>query len=388
MHASKHRTLWAWAMVLGGLGACQEIAGIEDRVLKPSAFAEGGDGGGGEPNVIPATAQCQRYCSDVMSACTAENAVYTDERLCLGVCAQLDPGDPLEPAGNTVACRARQAVIAKAEPDDHCRAAGPGGDGVCGTDCEAYCELYAELCPDHSEYTKLADCVKACGGLTDLPRYDVDKDHGGDSVECRLVHVSSASVDPAIHCPHAPVRPTQPWCTGKADESPTCDEYCNIALAACDGELAQYESREQCLAVCGAFELGSNDDQLTNTVACRRYHSFSSTLAAAQHCPHAGPTGDGHCGDISKVADGHTGNCESYCTLLAHACPSEFDASMGNAEQCMESCILLDEAEPESKYTVAKAKDSRALQCRVLHAARSYVDPTACASAIGGDPCN
>src|SRR5688500_18287338 len=141
MPVFKDRALWPLTLVLAGLGACQSIAGIEDRVLNPAAFGEGGDGSGGEPNVNPATPQCQRYCSDVMSACTAENAVYVDEALCLGVCAQLEPGDPLEPVGNTVACRARQAAIAKAEPAEHCRAAGPGGDGVCGSDCEAYCEL-------------------------------------------------------------------------------------------------------------------------------------------------------------------------------------------------------------------------------------------------------
>jgi hypothetical protein len=390
MKTAKHNGFWPVTLgVVLALGACQTIAGIEERTLDPSAFADGGsDGEGGGPGDPPEdSAQCKKYCTDVMSACEGKNAVYTTEALCLGVCRNLDPGDPLEPVGNTVACRAHQASIAKAEPDENCRSAGPGGDGQCGSDCQAYCGLFAKVCPESNDYPTVAACEAACAGLTDQRRFDVIADHEDDSIECRLVHVSSATVEPTGHCAHAPVRPTEPWCTGKPEASPTCEEYCNIALVACEDDLAQYESREQCLDVCGALELGRNDDQTTNTVACRRYHAFSSTLAAAQHCPHSGPSGDGHCGDTSKVADGHTGNCESYCTLVAAACPNEFDATLVDAEQCMATCITLDEAEPESKYSVAKAKDSTALSCRILHAARAFADATACTAAVGGDPC-
>jgi len=102
---------------------------------------------------------------------------------------------------------------------------------------------------------------------------------------------------------------------------------------------------------------------------------------------HSGPAGDGHCGDTSKIDAGHTGNCESYCTLLAAACPAQFAAEMGDAEQCMATCIGIDEADPESKYTIAKAKLSTGLSCRILYSARALADDTACTAAVGGDPC-
>ncbi len=366
------RKLVAGALLAFALGACQSIAGIEDRVLDPEA----GAGGKGD------SALCKTYCATVMANCTGKNAVYSTEPMCLGVCKLLEPGDVLEPVGNTVVCRENQAELAELEPAEHCKAAGPGGGGVCGSDCDAYCDLFPKACPSDDKYKSKAGCLKACRGLTDLDRYDLVKDHEGDTIECRLVHVSSATINPKDHCSHAPIPPTEPWCTGKADEEPSCDEYCNIQLASCDDELLQYESPEQCRDVCEALDRGVNSDQLDNTVACRRYHSFTSTLPAGEsHCYHSGPTGDGHCGDIV------TGNCDSYCQLVASACPDELAESIGDTKACLAQCAELPEHERDSLYTIDSAKESTGLHCRVLHATRAFADKSACAAAVGGDPC-
>jgi hypothetical protein len=367
-----------------GLGACQAIAGIEDRKLDPNAAAAQAN-----------SKVCQDYCTTVMANCTGGNAVYTTQDLCLGVCALLDPGDPNEPTDvpNSIACRKHQADLARLEPADNCIAAGPGGNGVCGTDCDAYCQIYPKACKADYEYTTTDQCLQACSGLIEQPdRFDVIKDHEGDTIECRLVHTSSATVDPTTHCPHATIRPAQPWCTGKPTDPPTCEEYCKIELAACTDDLTQYESQQQCMDVCGAFQtagdIGTNEDETGNTIGCRRYHSFNATLDATTHCSHSGPSGDGHCGDHGTVADGHTGNCESYCTLLAAACADEFQSTFGSADKCMSECVKLPEAAPDSGYTLAKAKTSSGLQCRILHAVEAFESKTACTSAIGGDVCN
>ena len=53
----------------------------------------------------------------------------------------------------------------------------PGGDlrsdpcadgcqGMCGDDCESYCNLLEQACPD--EYASVADCESSCAGLTDV----------------------------------------------------------------------------------------------------------------------------------------------------------------------------------------------------------------------------
>jgi hypothetical protein len=360
------------------LGACQAVAGIEDRKL--------------DPKLAPRqdSQQCTDYCAVVMSACKGEDAVYATLGQCLGVCALLDPGDPEEPRGNTVACRAGQADNAVAEPKGYCRSAGPGGNGECGTDCEAYCTVFPQVCTDNYEYTSTAQCLTACNALTDQDRYIIDDkhDHKGDTVECRLVHMASATVDPTTHCPHAPLRPTAPWCIGPEDEPPTCDQYCDIELAACTGDNAQYESPEQCQAVCAALPPGVNPDTTANTMACRRYHSFNAVTNPAMHCLHSGPTGDGgHCGDTRKPSDGSTSICESYCGLVEHACPTEFKSELGDAAGCMAACVELDGAAPESHYRVKGAEERKGLDCRVLYTARALLDSDNCAAALGGGAC-
>ncbi|RYZ02196.1 MAG: hypothetical protein EOO73_32780 [Myxococcales bacterium] len=367
--------LFGFSLLALALGACQAIAGIEERKLDPSLA------------VPPDSKQCKDYCSAVLQNCVGDNAVYNDLAGCLGFCAYLEPGDPVEPDPNTVACRAREAGFAKLEPDSHCKAAGPGGNDVCGSDCEAYCQVYPRVCPDDYLYPNEKACLKACSGLTDQDSFDVTRDHDGDSIECRLVHTVSSTTLPGTHCAHAPIPPAQPWCAGKPSGAPTCPEYCKIVMAACDGELTQYESPEQCLAVCEALEIGTNDDQAGNTVGCRRYHAFSSTLAPTTHCFHSGPTGDGHCGQ-DDASTGDTSNCESYCRLVEAACPDEFAAGPGSAAECMQTCSELPEAKADSKYAVESAESSTGLSCRVLYAARAFEDKTACASALGGDLCD
>jgi len=320
---AKH--LVGFALLGLGLGACQAIAGIEDRKLDPNASAPVN------------TKQCKDYCAAVMDACAGPNAVYTTEEICLGVCARLTPGDGEDVGANTntVTCRANYAMIAKDEPADYCKYAGPGGNGKCGTDCEAYCQIFPQVCPTEYEYKSDAECIEYCDALPKQDTYDVVRDHGGDTIECRLVHSSSATVIPADHCPHATIRPAKPWCISGADTAPSCDDYCTIELAACTDALAQYQSLDQCKAVCNALDPGTNSDIAGNTVGCRRYHSFNSTTQPDTHCSHSGPLGDGHCGHDDAKA-GTTGNCESYCRLVAAACPDDFKASsIGTPEKCM-----------------------------------------------------
>ncbi len=159
-----------------------------------------------------ANVTCANYCHRVMAACTGENAVYVNDQACLAVCALLEPGDAQEPRGNTVACRSAQAASAEREPEAYCAAAGPGGNGACGSDCEAYCALYPQACPSETEEQGTQSCLEACSALVDQPSFDLITDHQGDTLECRLVHLASATLSPAEHCHHARLAPTQPWC--------------------------------------------------------------------------------------------------------------------------------------------------------------------------------
>jgi hypothetical protein len=169
-----------------------------------------------ETTTESAKGACSEYCDGVMSACSGDNAVYVNLDACLALCALLEPGDPAKATGNTLACRAAEANLAEREPDSHCAAAGPGGSDTCGSDCESYCAMYPQVCPAEAEAQGTETCLDQCRTLVDQPSFDLIADHGGDTLECRLVHLSSAVLHPTDHCQHAQLAPTEPWCVPDA----------------------------------------------------------------------------------------------------------------------------------------------------------------------------
>lgn len=174
-----------------------------------SAMASGGSGGssgssmagaGPEPLASPL---CNQYCDRVMASCVDENRQYASRTSCLAVCSALEPGQP-EVAGNTVQCRLERALFADdtGEPERYCFSAGPGGGGVCGADCEGYCALMTATCP---QFGSGAECLSACANVPDLSqdqKFSVAI-MSGDSIQCRLFHVSAARLDAVTHCEHA-----------------------------------------------------------------------------------------------------------------------------------------------------------------------------------------
>lgn len=360
--------------------ACQNLIGLEERHLDPVTTDGGGDGG------APPSAQCVEYCDTVLANCTGPLAVYSSRETCLGVCRLLPAGDALEPVGNTVACRLKQAENAGSfEPDLACPAAGPGGAGTCGDDCDAYCGLLEQICP--TEFAQVPGCKQHCLLLPDAQRFDVVKDHDGDTRQCRLVHVSSASVLPSPHCEHAKLIATTP-CTDPETEPVDCDEICKLEMGACTGPLAQFESSAQCLAVCHALPPGTAADTAVDSAWCRRYHSYSSFADPAQHCSHTGPTGDGHCGKDVSATD--LANCHGYCDLLRKAC-SDFDSHFATQDACALECASLPDGAKDAKFAVTPEPTGATLACRLRHVARALEAPadagSECVAAYGGSPC-
>ncbi len=353
-------------------GGCQSIAGIEERELGP----------------------CGEFCDTVMANCTGENLVYETRAKCMGVCQLLPIGDSNEPQGtDTVACRFREARLANTSVVEdiprHCRSAGPEGLD-CGGTCESYCFLYEKACSE-VQCGSHETCVQKCEALLDKPTFSLVGDYEGDTLQCRLVHLSNATIQPDPHCGHAQmVGPTLHcyWNSGETDipgqpDEPSCEDYCRVNGVACTGTSAVYESPEQCMALCEHFDPGDFSDTLQNTRGCRIYHSYNGLCAPATHCPHAGPPGDGHCGDED------TGNCDSYCHLAADICPKEFDDSFTDEADCLASCANVNGAKKDSGYTIAEAKKGGDnLACRFLALSRAALDDAECDAAFGGDPCN
>lgn len=220
----RRESLWLIAGVpFAILVSCASLVGIDEARLDPESVRggaqstsggassggqsgntggtsvgnEGGQGGeSGDPNAV----LCARYCAAVMANCVGPVQVYESLPVCLRACQAMDPGTQGDRSGNTVACRlfhAKQIELVGEEATE-CPAAGPGGDGVCGTNCQGYCRLLEGLCPAKFN----ADCVASCQDIPDLGGYDSSQT-SGLTLQCRLYHVSAATLDPDFHCPHA-----------------------------------------------------------------------------------------------------------------------------------------------------------------------------------------
>jgi hypothetical protein len=200
------------------LASCASLVGIEDAHLDPESVGGGagtgsggrasqtgggsgtGDAGEGGDGSDPTATLCARYCGTVMKNCQGPVQVYESLAVCLRVCQALEPGTPEDKTGNTVGCRlfhAKQIELIGEEASE-CPAAGPGGDGVCGTNCQGYCSLMQNLCPPELG----VECAATCPAVPDIGGYD-SSETSGLTLQCRLYHVSAATLDPAFHCPHA-----------------------------------------------------------------------------------------------------------------------------------------------------------------------------------------
>jgi hypothetical protein len=163
-----------------------------------------GGNASGDPEVPlePLEPLCTRYCRAVLDNCTGDLAVYASAMACETVCALLDPGQPGDDGVNTVECRLARAELARmtGEPADYCFSAGPGGGDACGRDCEGYCDVMTPTCDDLGSREQ---CLSECATVPiDTPPFSI-RQQFGDSIQCRLFHVTAATLDPALHCEHA-----------------------------------------------------------------------------------------------------------------------------------------------------------------------------------------
>ncbi len=149
---------------------------------------------------------CDDYCSVIQESCTGENQQYTSELACKQLCEFMDAGEEGIGAGNTVACRVTWALEVPETPMEMrpavCRQAGPGGDGVCGGNCESLCALTREICVDDSQqWASDTECITECNALDTDPPYSTGVE-SGNSVACRLYHLNLATSNPLTHCGH------------------------------------------------------------------------------------------------------------------------------------------------------------------------------------------
>jgi hypothetical protein len=418
------RSFCTLVVCLVALG-CESIIGLDDRKLVAGdadgdggtsdagdgdgdGDADAGDAGGGPSEL------CIEYCDAVMDNCTGDFAVYPSMMVCLEVCARLPEGDPEDPSGNTVACR-HQAARRVIEPPFDCPAAGPGGAGRCGENCEGYCTLMDQAC-DEFRLDDVEECTAKCAGLRDRDedpslnanesRFSAEtstaRDHDGDTVQCRLFHVSVSTVPGGAdaHCWHAALAPRplegsgaiNPCLRDIGQVEPECEDYCQLIMTACTEEQAVYESEPQCVSACAALPPGDlTDVGGQNTLGCRKTHSYNAlTGDPVTHCPHAGPGGAGVCSSEGE------GDCFSFCLQLEGACAdgyaTEFGADEDARAACMSACEPLLDGESALMFSLASVEDSETppLACRmraVLRASQEPNDTVLCEQALGQRDC-
>jgi hypothetical protein len=224
----------AIVLLVFGSAGCSGILGIQDATCDPglaicnsSSEPEAGATTGGESTTggVAAidtdadtdvddggpSALCQEYCDTVLANCAGPFAVYVGPTTCLAVCRLLPEGMPGDDMVNTVQCRLKQAhnALDLQDPQTHCPAAGPSGtnangENLCGTTCDGYCAIIQAAClgEDFSAFSSLDACLTACKEVPDLKGYDLTVTTG-DSIQCRLWHVSAAADEPNPHCKHA-----------------------------------------------------------------------------------------------------------------------------------------------------------------------------------------
>jgi hypothetical protein len=368
-------------------GSCQSIAGIDDRELGP----------------------CSHFCDVVMQNCSGDNRVYETREKCMGVCKLYPVGDANEWQGkNTLECRLHEAELVPGAAGEDvsklCRSAGPEGIN-CGSECENYCYLYEKAC-DQVQCGSTANCITKCAALRNRGKYNVVDDYEGNSIQCRFVHLSNASIIPGgqPHCGHANLSTPTDHCNDLPDSGegaagasssdevsvkpsePDCTQYCQVNSVSCG--TTEYESKDQCLALCKFFPVGEFSDTNQNTLGCRIYHSYNALCAPEAHCPHSGPSGEGHCGTAQ------TDKCSAYCTLAKGVCPSQYATAFGNDDDaCAKDCALLPDAAPAeaapTRYTTAYGATPGTVACRFLALSRAAADVSraACDNAFGGGIC-
>lgn len=372
-------------------GASATISDEEDAGADETPDAGAPMDGGSVERVLPppSALQCETYCADLDSACNEDNqaTVYPDPNYCRAICPHFERGSDTD--ANTFDCRARQAAIAhmfEAQPTEiapNCFAASAGSGGKCGTTCEAYCQLFGDIC---LEGEADPECMRRCTKLVDKPQSGSVAFMGGDTLQCRLAHLSAATVDSETHCPHAGLFPSDG--TPCAPTIPSCESYCALLESACATDtLSQYESRESCKYSCehGGIPLGplreDQQDDDVNSIACRRHHTYNAIRLGSDHCAHAGLGGDGHCGPL----------CQNYCELAQTLCPSQYISAFGDpdtaaaTQACRDDCAA---TEKQEGYSVALGRVAGpTLQCRLYHLSEARKGATECEAALGNGVC-
>lgn len=210
-------------------------------------------------------------------------------------------------------------------------------------------------------------CAAACGsGVADVDN---------SSTDASQIRRDGSTVDPLDGGDAASD-------TGAPGPTPSCAKYCELVQSHCDGGLAQYVSKEQCLAFCAHIP-PEPLKQDAPSLSCRQYYAGNPALTdPAAYCLPAGPFGGGVCGD----------RCTAFCQVTLSACPpGGGSAPYESYPDCATACARFSfrdagsDGGGESPYG---PETGDTLNCRLYWLRKAVVEPSACADlAPDGGPC-
>jgi hypothetical protein len=167
-------------------------------------------------------------------------------------------------------------------------------------DCTYYCSNDIAVCSGtNNQYKDMATCVSMCNSIPDDAGVGATS---GDSLACRMYHLSVAATSSAmaaIHCPH-----TGPYGYGTCGG--LCEDFCyQYFNSVCKTDTTGgYVSADACRTYC-ATAAGSDagagapgNSASTPAMLCREYHlenAIQTGGTGGGHCDHAGLTGGGVC---------------------------------------------------------------------------------------------
>ena len=130
-------------------------------------------------------------------------------------------------AGDTLGCRTYHTDVAGMSATlgkTHCWHGGPtggdadntdGAEGICGDGCESFCDLEAVACTGaNQQYASKDECMTACKAFPKptAMQYTLATAPNGHDFFCYFYHLTAATGDPTLHCPHTKVGTAQGTC--------------------------------------------------------------------------------------------------------------------------------------------------------------------------------
>jgi hypothetical protein len=196
---------------------------------------------------------CAAYCSDWNEICapTLGDAFGGLAGDCFSFCQEMDwaPGTfriP-HPGNDTLGCRIYHLDNALSDREAHCPHSGPTGANVCGDWCGVYCNMANSLCEDvdfaavfegpggaaidrvafEATFSDEDVCATRCRGEgpgEPMPTNGQIGDTSGDSVQCRMYHLITASdglglTGRAAHCAHGSLSSFNNVCSGPVPQT-------------------------------------------------------------------------------------------------------------------------------------------------------------------------